>query len=520
MCRCNGKSAFYLCYLKKFTGYPLIPCDRGGTRNSQLRENVGIFSLFGKKDSRQGKPADKDTSRTKKQSGSSQGSSSRSANTRVPTVKRDAKTALATALKIDAIESEMSSEFVNITTTQPGTTIQKKPAQPAPAKPKSAPPAQEKPRADAKKPEKPVTTASLQAMTAEIGTTTDFLLDGQSAIVDIAAPASDAAATIEEAAIMYANGQTELVEQMLKSAIEEDLLGDVTRNAWWMLFDLYQITGKKQEFENLSIDYASKFETSPPAWIASSRDAASSAPGQAGATPMVPFTGKLDGACIKQVERAQKLGENYRTLRLEFAKATEATPEGCRLLLGLLKKLQKSEHDLILVGAPELADKIRAIIEVGRRDDTEDSWLLLLEILRLLNREKEFEETSIDYCVTFEVSPPAFVAPKSKITTASAEAPASAPPAEGFAMPSVVEGRIDNLILSIAAYSDEHSPAIIDCSQLTRVDFNAAGRLLTGLAPFCGVGKSIEFHHVNHLVVELFNVIGLKDIVRIVPRKN
>jgi ABC-type transporter Mla MlaB component len=501
---------------------------QGGAQNSQLREIVGIFSLFGKKDSRQGKPADKESSRTKKQSGSStsssgsSSSSSKNPSTRVPTVKRDAKTALATALKIDAIESEMSSEFVNITTTQPGTTIQKKPAvQPAPAKPKSAPPAQDKPRADAKKHvslEKSASTGSFPQVVVEMGTTTDFLLDGQSAIVDIAAPASDAEAMIEEAAIMYANGQTDLVEQMLKSAIEEDLLGDVTRNAWWMLFDLYQITGKKQEFENLSIDYASKFETSPPTWIASSRDATPAA--AQGTTPMVPFSGKLDGTCVKQVERAQKLGENYRTLRLEFAKVTEATSEGCHLLLDLLKKLQKSEHDLILVGAPELADKIRAIIEVGRRDDTEDSWLLLLEILRLLNREKEFEETSIDYCVTFEVSPPAFVAPKSKITTASAEASPGAQATEGFTMPEVVEGRIDNLILSIAAYSDEHSPAVIDCSRLARVDFNAAGRLLTGLAPFCGVGKSIEFHHVNHLVVELFNVIGLKDIVRIVPRKN
>ncbi len=499
---------------------------QGGTHNSHLRDNVGIFSLFGKKDGRQEKPADKDSSRTRKQSGSSQGSSARSPSTHVPTVKRDAKTALATALKIDAIESEMSSEFVNLTTTQPGTTIQKKPPQSAPAKPKPAAPVADKPRSDSKKAEKaekaekPTTTSSLQPMTSEHGTTTDFLLDGQSAIVDIASPASDAAAVLEEAAIMYANGQTDMVEQMLKSAIEEDMLGELTRNAWWMLFDLYQITGKKQEFENLSIDYASKFETSPPMWTAASRIETASATPQGATAPMVPFSGKLDETCIKQVERAQKLAESYRTLRLEFAKVTEAAPEGCRLLLGLLKKLQKSEHDLILVGAPELADKIRAIIEVGRRDDTEDSWLLLLEILRLLNREKEFEEISIDYCVTFEVSPPAFVAPKSKITTATAESPAAAPAAEGFTMPAVVEGRIDNLILSIATYSDEHNPALIDCSRLTRVDFNAAGRLLTGLAPFCGVGKSIEFHHVNHLVVELFNVIGLKDIVRIIPRKN
>jgi len=499
-----------LCYLRTIRFSPL-PQE---AKNSHLRDNVGIFSLFGKKDSRQAKPAEKDTSRAKKQPGSSQGGAT---NTRPPTVKRDAKTALATAMKIDAIESEMSSEFVSITTQPPITQQKKPPPPPAPAKPHTAP-APAKPRSMPGAAQ----AAPLQPLAPEMGTTTDFLLDGQTAVADIASPASDAAAVIEEAAIMYANGQVDVVEQMLKSAIAEDMLGELTRTAWWMLFDLYQITGKKQEFENLSIDFASKFETSPPGWTASSRNEnAPVQPAQAakGATPMVPFSGKLDGACIKHVERALKLGENYRALRLEFAKVTEATAEGCKLVLDLFRKLQKTEHDLILVGAPELADKIRAIIEVGRRDDTEDSWLLLLEILRLLNLEKEFEETSIDYCVTFEVSPPAFVPPKSKITTASAEASA-AKSAEGFPMPAVVEGRIDNLILAIAAYSDEHSPAIIDCSNLNRVDFNAAGRLLTGLAPFCGVGKTIEFHHVNHLVTALFNVIGLKDIARIVPRKN
>jgi ABC-type transporter Mla MlaB component len=137
-----------------------------------------------------------------------------------------------------------------------------------------------------------------------------------------------------------------------------------------------------------------------------------------------------------------------------------------------------------------------------------------------LNREQEFEEASIDYCVTFEVSPPAFVAPHRSITTAVAEPAVRPAKLEGYQMPPLVEGRIDSLILGIAAYSDEHCPAIIDCSQLVRVDFAAAGRLLTGLQPFCGSGKLIEFHHVNHLVAALFEVIGLHDIVRIVPRKN
>jgi ABC-type transporter Mla MlaB component len=117
------------------------------------------------------------------------------------------------------------------------------------------------------------------------------------------------------------------------------------------------------------------------------------------------------------------------------------------------------------------------------------------------------------------VSPPAFVAPDSGMMTAAPEQPQESAPADVYVMPQVLQGPIDEIILGIAAFSDIHDPAIIDCSRLARVDFNAAGKLMTGLAPFCGAGKTIEFHHVNSLVCALFSMMGLKDIVKLVPRK-
>ncbi|HJV87240.1 MAG TPA: STAS domain-containing protein [Noviherbaspirillum sp.] len=480
---------------------------------------MGIFSLFGKKGAQPANPAEKDASRAKRQASSSRPDTGKTTG-RSQAARRDAQAALATAQKIDAIESEMSSEFVNVTTTQLGKTTIPGPHTVAPRTQPVAP-VQQKQRGQAKPSASPTPSPAPKPAPDEFGTTTEFLLGGETAVDNVAAPASEATAVVEEAAILYANGQSDMVEQMLRAAVAEDNLGSVTRNAWWMLFDLYQILGRQMEFEQLSIEYANKFETSPPAWVSTGKQDAHDTAAPSKSTPMVSFSGKLDEGCTKLIDRIQKLAESNRALRLEFARVSEVDSAGCRLLLGALNRLQKSGHELILVGAPELADKIRAILEVGRRDDTEDSWLLLLEILRLLNREKDFEETSIDYCVTFEVSPPAFVAPRNKVTTAAAEAPSGAAgTADVFMMPALVQGKIDNLILAIAAFSDEHSPAIVDCSRVTRVDFNAAGRLLTGLAPFCGNGKAIEFHQVNHLVAELFSVIGLNGAVRVHPRKN
>lgn len=473
---------------------------------------MGIFSLFGKKDGQQvATPAEKNASRKKREEGTQRVRSTDAGQSQV--IQR--KAAQATARKIDAIESEMSSEFVKpvlMGNTLPGPPPAAKAAVPATAKSKAPP----------LKPAKPMEAVAAPATltTPTMGATTQFLLGGETINGNIVLSASESTPVIEEAAILFANGQTDMVEHVLQNAIAEDAAGHAPLTVWAMLFDLYQITGKRTEFENLSIDYANKFETSPPAWVESAPESQTAPTPAKGVTPTIPFAGKLDANIIKQLERAQNLAENNRILRLEFIRVTEVDPIGCGILLSVLKKLQKSGHDLILVGALELTEKIRAILEVGRRNETEVPWLLLLEILRLLNLEKDFEETSIDYCVTFEVSPPAFAPPNNKVTTALEENIPAKSVSEHFMMPPVIEGRTEQLIAAITGYAVNRNPAILDCSRLTRVDFGAAGQLLTGLAPFVAKGAVLELHNVNHLVAALFNVMGLKDLVHILPRKN
>jgi anti-anti-sigma regulatory factor len=470
---------------------------------------VGIFSLFGKKDnptvpSPAEKPAPRKKSEDEPARANTDPDGSRASGQR--------SAAKATALKIDAIESEMSSEFVK---PRQGA---RPPANKAPssARPAAAPsppkPASPKPSA-AHAP--PPTTSAPNTLSAG----SEFLLHANTTTAAVAISAPEITPAIEEAAILFANNQMDMVEQILQSAISEDTSGQAGMTAWRMLFDLYEITGKQAEFEHLSIVYAGKFETSPPSWTSAAVDPnKSSAP--AGATPTVPFSGKLDGKIIKQLERVQNLAENNRVIRLEFQRITEVDPIGCGILLSVMKKLQKSDNDLILVGAAELVAKIRAILEVGRRTETEAPWLLMLEMLRLLNLEKDFEESSIDYCVTFEVSPPPFVAPKNKVTTAADEPSTDKSATEHFMMPATVEGRTDQLIASIVAYADEHKHAVLDCSALIRLDFSAAGQLMAGLAPLLGKGVTLELHNVNHLVTALMYIMGMQDIFLIKPRKN
>ena len=395
-------------------------------------------------------------------------------------------------MKIDTIEYEMASEF-----------LQKIP----PGAAQKATGTVRRSRTDA-----------LTAGTIALSASTMNMFGSESIAKTIAMSASEAAPAIDEAAILFALGEMSSVEQLLMRAIEEPLHGHDDKIAWAMLLDLYQVLDQRRQFDDLSIAYANAFETSPPAWI----DLPHQAPRLLSNSPKVPaviFSGKLDGGILPQLTHAQTLASEKRSIRMEFTRVTEVDAVGCSLLLSVLKKLQMPDQALMLIGALELTMKIRDIVEVGRRDECEAPWLLLLEIFRLLHLEQQFEDCSIDYCVTYEVSPPAFIAPHNKVTS-TAPAPGYASEADlQYMMPPMLTERCETFIAAIESYAKSHNPALLDCSHLIRVDFNAANQLLAHLQPLAMQGAIIKMHHVNHLVAALLRVIGLHELLQLELRK-
>ncbi len=397
---------------------------------------------------------------------------------------RQREIARATAMKIDAIESAMAFDIFN--EPEPAWGSQR----PRPSRPDSG--------------NGPDTEALA-------GLPTTLLLGDDD--LPQAAVAAQTAPVVEEIAILYANGQSAAAAQMLTDSVGAG--ADQDRTVWWMLFDLYQVGGQRERFDNLSIDYASTFETSPPSWNAPAGAAADS-PGWAGVTPATTFSGVLDEHIAGQLEHLLRLADDHPVLRLEFRRVTDIEAPACWLLLDTLRRLQARQRELILVGAAELAAQLRAGIAIGRPDDTEAPWLLLLELLQLLNREKEFEETGMDYCVTFEVSPPSFAAPH-KVAMAPAQRVAASP--DRFMLPPVMENQLGPLLPAIGHYAGLYPTLVFDCSRLLRIDYPAAIGLHACLQPLAAEGRKIEFRDVNHLVTALLRLLGYGDIARLYPHK-
>lgn len=320
------------------------------------------------------------------------------------------------------------------------------------------------------------------------------------------------ASDIEQAAVLYANGQDDAARSMLENAVLVHRTGPGER-LWLMLFDLYRVTGQKAAFEALEVDYANAFEKSPPAW----RDT-SKAPTivQTPASGIVLFQGALVGgndAGFAAVSQA--LGKTPK-LRLDLSRVTNIDVAGCARLLAQLQQARKAKREIELLGRDNIGAQLEAHVEPGRAEKSE-CWLLLLELYQLHGQQEAFEEVAINYAVTFEVSPPSWeskrvAAAEPVTTTTAAQIDGDLAGEVYFAHGDIKASRFSDL----SAYVEANNPVLIDCAAVTRMDFISAGALLNLLSTAAHAGKQIVFRHPNHLVAELLGVVGLNAVAQIV----
>jgi len=510
-----------------------------------------VFSaLFGKKKDKEpqrpAKPTPSSVSSSASRSSSSRSAVAAGANTEAPTTSGGAgptttippsarEIARATAEKIDKIESEMTLDYTG-RNTQPG-------------RPKPASQGSPLTTSDYGQTSSSFTTSQTGSPSTvtrkrskrgdgsttlpSLGQTTDILL-GDSILAN-AMELTDSASSpaIEEAAILYANGQPLPAVAVLVEAVKSDTGAHANSQAWSMLFELYQVLGKRAEFENLAIDYAVRFETSAPAWSDNPAPAAAP-PAQVAPPPgrsTVVFKGVLGTNVVPQLDQLKRLAQKSPVLHLDFSQITGADTSGADLILRVFAAFQKSNHEVIIEGAASLAERLLACIEVGRRDPSNAIWMLLLEMYRVLGRQAAFEETSIDYCVTYEVSPPSWEAPSTKFKIGESALPAVVEPADE-PQPEVVEMPVDTMALAgdllgkaepeltrLTNFAAEHRRIVVDCSKLRRVDFTAAGVLLNWAVGAQSMSKAIEFRDVSNLVAALLVVMGLHEVAQIERRK-
>ena len=224
---------------------------------------------------------------------------------------------------------------------------------------------------------------------------------------------------------------------------------------------------------------------------------------------------------------------------LNWQHLQSVTPGAAKQLADLFACWCDQPLTLCLEGTDALLLLLQACTPMGDHAVPPYWWQWRLDAMRLLRLPDEFELVALDFCVTYELSPPSWVVPRGeridrpapqgsalpsgspvglpesrttpKALTDQPEQMSPGKPADPqLALTGDVLGDSEHTITSLRAAATGHEVCVVSCADLIRVDFSAAGSLLNWVANAEAQGERIEFRDVPRLVAAFFNLIGIK----------
>lgn len=355
---------------------------------------------------------------------------------------------------------------------------------------------------------------------------------------------------LEEAAIRFANGDYVGAEAGLMEVLAQHQQDEPERalDIWMTLFDLYRATGQHDRFDTLAIDYAARFGRSAPLWFSLPQQlglqAVSGAQQAQPAFAPRELSWNAPPALTQQSVAALQaaLARAAQPWTLNWERLTGMDLPAVTALAELFERWADQDVKLRFLGVQKLQAVLQARAQSGDRESDPQWWRLRMAALRLMGQSDEFELVALDYCVTYEVSPPSWASPRCSFTgddgtQAAPQAEArdsdlfmssfqlSQPASSDEVLPMVeLSGHIENdatpMLEPLEALARPGQPLTVACDRLIRIDFAAIGSVLNWAAAQQAQGRVVQFTNLHRLVAVFFNVIGVNEHAWVVPRKN
>ncbi len=349
---------------------------------------------------------------------------------------------------------------------------------------------------------------------------------------------------LEEAAIRFANGDDAGAESGLLEALRGESVSPDIASSWIAaLLDLYRATHNKAGFDKVTAEFSRLLTRTVPQWVlignepldsGSIADARDYSLGAIWHSPA-----ELNASSMEDLRDA--MASNATPWHLDWSKLVRIAEDAMPLMAGLFSSLCNESVALRFSGADRLVDTLRTMMPSGDQSVSPDWWAMRLNVLRTLQLLDDFELAALDYCVTYEVSPPAWQEAHCQYSSVEAETQTTVRPdssdwGSGFSqMPTMLMG-IDSVSAvslelkgnvlgdatqALAGFStdgDNGKGIVVSCQGLIRVDFSAAGSILNWVAMRESEGRQVQFRDVHRLVAAFFNVIGINEHARVIPR--
>lgn len=361
---------------------------------------------------------------------------------------------------------------------------------------------------------------------------------------------------LEEAAIRFANSDDAGSEAVLLTALQAEAVNPGLADGWAAaLFDLYRATGQQARFDSVAIDYAQRFGRSAPAWFSTpellGQMSGGPVPGQVSEAEQAHQTGwvcphLLDWSAFQAL--LASCSNTQVPLFLNWSHLKTISPDAANALANLFAEWCTQPVKLHFGGANALEKILKAQTPSGDARVAAFWWRLRLDTLRILRQQDDFELAALEFCVTYEVSPPPWKDARcdfvhERLSSVSMQkngfsrlVVSKPTPSADFAQASTVPMSIDVIpgcevelsgeVLGDAIEAMDKlqvglrgaSRLVISCDHLIRVDFSAAGSILNWVTLRESDGCQVQFRDVPRLVAAFFNVIGINEHALVVLR--
>ncbi len=347
-------------------------------------------------------------------------------------------------------------------------------------------------------------------------------------------------AEIEEAAILFANGEDQAAEKSLLGNIQDSGTRQSHEPTWLALFDFYRATGQQTPFEQLAQHFVMRFQRSAPQWF--------SMPEILNIDPLQRSQAVQDRAYDWRAPATMSM-QSVATMQAVLAK----TPQPWRLDWSPLKRIEDDAVMALFILGNEWVNQpielhfsgiasLEAALKQGTSDANKDTpqqrWQLRLLMMRLMQRDADFELLALDFCILYEVSPPTWERSQNKFKSLDAAECEQDVLVGDTVFDSLhgnnlepqffarvdLAGHIHGDASSTFALLDERRQGqnhlIIDCAKLMRIDFTAAGHILNWVIEKKAEGVRIQFQQAHRLVAALFDALGISEQVPVKVHAN
>jgi ABC-type transporter Mla MlaB component len=358
-------------------------------------------------------------------------------------------------------------------------------------------------------------------------------------------------AELEEAAILFANGDDAGAEAGLLELLAPGALRVDHVDTWLTLFDLYRATGEQEKFETAALKFLKRFDRSAPQWFClpdmmkAMFNPNENAPRASLTHWICPSVMGLQTVAALNAA----MGRSPMPWRLDWGNLKTIEPAALEPLYKVFCNWVTQPVQLEFLGAAKLQQVLLATAPSGERETDQKWWLLRMQALRVMHLPDDFELTALDFCVTYEVSPPAWESarcacsmidakgnnvanqtvisepvystlnpPEGEDSTLGPQSSQNSQPLFTVELSGHIQGDVIGVLDKLDAKLSGASMVQISCAKLIRVDFSAAGMLLNWVSARQAEQRQVRFSEVNRLVASFFNVIGITEYARVMVR--